>query len=264
VPRGLSPAESAGLYAAPGDPATPHAITAAAAYGGDLTQHRAQPVTDALLAAHDAVYCMTPSHLAALTAAYPAHAAKCQLLDPNGIPDPYGGDLTVYEATAAVIARAVKALLDGSPASFALVRLNDSHIDALLDIETACFTVPWSRAAFASDLDSPFSFWYGVLDTANNRLAAFLGTQIIADEAEIRNVATHPDYRRRGLAEAMLRAFFALHPDLTQTFLEVRTSNVAARTLYEKLGFTAYAVRRDYYEKPVEDAILMRRDAVKE
>ena len=141
---------------------------------------------------------------------------------------------------------------------FAWVELTVRWLPEIERIEQACFTAPWSRAGLESDLLSPTSRWYGAADRQTGRLAAFLGVHICLDEAEIVNVATHPDYRRLGLAEELLREFLRLHPALSQIFLEVRESNTAARTLYAKLGFSAYAVRRNYYEKPTEDAVLMR------
>ena len=110
--KGLAPADSAGIYALPGDPVTANAVTAAAEYGADIAAHRAQPVTAALLSQYDVIVCMTASHLAALTAIFPDCAGKCRLLDPDGIPDPYGGDLSLYRRTAAAIFRAVKVLIE--------------------------------------------------------------------------------------------------------------------------------------------------------
>ena len=141
---------------------------------------------------------------------------------------------------------------------FEWVELTARGLSEMERLEQACFTAPWSRAGLESDLLSPTSRWYGAADRQTGRLAAFLGVHICLDEAEIVNVATHPDYRRLGLAEELLREFLRLHPALSQIFLEVRESNTAARTLYAKLGFSAYAVRRNYYEKPTEDAVLMR------
>lgn len=141
---------------------------------------------------------------------------------------------------------------------FEWVELTARWLSEMERLEQACFTAPWSRAGLESDLLSPTSRWYGAADRQTGRLAAFLGVHICLDEAEIVNVATHPDYRRLGLAEELLREFLRLHPALSQIFLEVRESNTAARTLYAKLGFSAYAVRRNYYEKPTEDAVLMR------
>ncbi len=91
----------------------------------------------------------------------------------------------------------------------------------------------------------------------------FLGAHVIGDEAEIVNLATYPAYRRLGLAAALIEALFFSHPGLKQVFLEVRASNAAAQALYEKMGFSRYAVRRNYYEKPDEDAILMRYQAIR-
>lgn len=125
-------------------------------------------------------------------------------------------------------------------------------------VEQACFSAPWSRAGLESDILGPCSYWYGAVDQKNGRLAAFLGAHVIADEAEIVNVATAPAYRRLGLAAALIEHLLHAHPGLAQIFLEVRASNTAAQALYEKMGFSRYAVRRDYYENPMEDAILMR------
>lgn len=101
--RGIE-AESAGLAAWPGSPATPQAIRAAARRGADLTAHRAQPVTAALMARADRVFAMTDAHGEALRARFPAQAGKVRVLRP-AIPDPYGGDDEAYE-------RCAQALLD--------------------------------------------------------------------------------------------------------------------------------------------------------
>ncbi len=111
VPRGLAPAESAGIFAVPGDPVTANAATAAAEYGADISGHRARTVTAELLDSCDRIYCMTPSHVAALAALFPSCVSKCRLLDEKGIPDPYGGDLDCYRRTAAAIHTAIEAIL---------------------------------------------------------------------------------------------------------------------------------------------------------
>ena len=88
-------AESAGLSARTGDPATPQAVWAAEDFGADLTRHRAKRVTAELLKQADRVYAMTEGHLLALQAAFPAYAGKMRALEP-AVPDPYGGDEAVY------------------------------------------------------------------------------------------------------------------------------------------------------------------------
>lgn len=112
VPRGLEPAGSAGVFAVPGDPVTPFAVTAAAEYGADISGHRARIVTAGMLEEADCILCMTGGHLHALLSLFPECAAKCRLLDRGGIPDPYGGDLARYRAAAAAIHAAILALLE--------------------------------------------------------------------------------------------------------------------------------------------------------
>lgn len=146
---------------------------------------------------------------------------------------------------------------------FELIELSAQWVSEVERIEQACFSAPWSRAGLQGDILSPCSHWYGAAERRTGRLAAFLGAHVIGDEAEIVNLATYPAYRRLGLAAALIEALFFSHPGLKQVFLEVRASNAAAQALYEKMGFSRYAVRRNYYEKPDEDAILMRYQAIR-
>ena len=146
---------------------------------------------------------------------------------------------------------------------FDLIEISAQWLSEVERVEQACFSAPWSRAGLQGDILSPCSYWYGAAERRTGRLAAFLGAHVIGDEAEIVNIATYPAYRRLGLAAALIEVLFQKHPGLTQVFLEVRASNAAAQALYEKMGFSNYAVRRNYYEKPDEDAILMRYQATR-
>lgn len=141
---------------------------------------------------------------------------------------------------------------------FNLQPLSTQWLSEIERIEQSCFTAPWSRMGLESDILSACSYWYGAVEQRSGRLAAFLGAHIITEEAEIVNLATDPAYRRLGLAAALIEHLLKIHPGLTQIFLEVRASNTAAQFLYQKVGFSRYAVRRGYYESPTEDAILMR------
>ena len=89
--------------------------------------------------------------------------------------------------------------------------------------------------------------------------AAYVGAHVAADEASINNVATDPQYRRRGLAEALLRELMARaeKQGVRKYSLEVRVGNAAAIALYTKLGFEPVGVRRRYYSHPQEDALIM-------
>ncbi len=91
----------------------------------------------------------------------------------------------------------------------------------------------------------------------DNRLAGFLAARALAeDECEILNVAVSPEFRRKGVAKALVRSF--LESVQGSVFLEVRASNTAARELYKSLGFQELTLRRDYYDHPPEPAIVMK------
>lgn len=136
-----------------------------------------------------------------------------------------------------------------------ICRAGIGMVDDIARLEPLCFSDPWSRAGIESAVTSPIGRWYCAY--LGKKLLGALGVQVIAPEAEIITVGTHPDYRHRGIAHAMLDAFFAEAADVDTIFLEVRRSNAAAQSLYAAYGFTAYGVRASYYEHPVEDAILM-------
>ena len=81
----------------------------------------------------------------------------------------------------------------------------------------------------------------------------------VADELHILNLAVHPLSRRQGIAKRLVLAAIkhARHKGARRAFLEVRSSNTAAQNLYSDLGFTGTSVRREYYDSPVEDAVVM-------
>jgi ribosomal-protein-alanine N-acetyltransferase len=120
---------------------------------------------------------------------------------------------------------------------------------------------PWSEAQFAKTLASERE---RVLVARPARLdetplVAFCAFLVVADELHIHDVAVHPAWRRLGLARRLIETALRLgiKGGATQAFLEVRASNTAALGLYESLGFTRIDTRRDYYESPREDAVVM-------
>ncbi|MGA3024879.1 MAG: GNAT family N-acetyltransferase [Bryobacteraceae bacterium] len=94
--------------------------------------------------------------------------------------------------------------------------------------------------------------------TVGGRLAGFLVCRAVAaDEREVLNIAVGPQFRRRGIARALLEA--ECNRNLGDYFLEVRASNIAARAFYSVIGFTEVGVRQAYYENPPESGIVMKR-----
>lgn len=130
-------------------------------------------------------------------------------------------------------------------------------LDAAAEIERECFPDPWSKDEMAAALRNPaFSCFGGYLD---GKLVSYVMISIASDECEILNVAVKPAYRRRGIGESLLSKalYHAKKKGAETVWLEVRKSNAPAKALYEKLGFSKAGTRKNYYRKPVEDAIIM-------
>ena len=124
-------------------------------------------------------------------------------------------------------------------------------------IEQQCFSLPWTEAMLRMQLQ-PDSHVFLTAETEGS-VVGYIGMLYVLDEGYISNVAVRPDFRRRGVAEALLRALEARARALRLSFLtlEVRAGNAAAVALYEKRGYRVVGRRKNYYEKPTEDAILM-------
>ena len=133
-----------------------------------------------------------------------------------------------------------------------------SDISQIAEIEKQCFSDPWSEQAFESGMNSPF--FYGVLFEEGGQVCAYACEMVIFEDAEILNVAVAPSFRRRGLGEELMLALenYAKNKGAERLLLEVREGNIPARGLYEKQGFVAYGVRKNYYEDG-ENAVVMQK-----
>lgn len=131
------------------------------------------------------------------------------------------------------------------------------YMGRVLEIENLSFPTPWSVWAFRDELRNSLSRLWGW--KAEDRLQGYICYWITLREIQVLNVAVHPDWRRRGVGGQLLQQ--AVRSGMThgaeELWLEVRTSNRAARNLYEKLGFQAVGRRRRYYRDTGEDAIVM-------
>lgn len=124
-------------------------------------------------------------------------------------------------------------------------------------IEAVSFSMPWSLKAF-TDTVSRENFHYFVAEE-EGEILGYCGFLYVLDEAEIPNVCVKASARRRGVARQMMNALIddAKQLGMAVLYLEVRESNQAARSLYGSLGFTADGIRKNFYEQPVENAVLM-------
>ena len=143
-------------------------------------------------------------------------------------------------------------------ADFEIKIFSAEHVPEAAEIERLCFSEPWSENALMY-MCSKNPFAVAVIDKASGRLAAYGGVQYVLDEGNIVNIATHPDYRRRGYGKAVVEALikYAKNNRLDSISLEVRESNRAAIELYSSLGFKTEGKRKDFYTNPREAALVM-------
>jgi [ribosomal protein S18]-alanine N-acetyltransferase len=139
--------------------------------------------------------------------------------------------------------------------------VSPSEIDAILAIEEASFTNPWTREMYLAELQNEgVSFFYLARDP-ERRTIGFCSVWRVLDELHINNLAVLPAYRRAGIGFALLTHALdeGARMGARRATLEVRRSNEAARQLYERFGFSVVGVRHGYYSNPVEDALVLWR-----
>jgi [ribosomal protein S18]-alanine N-acetyltransferase len=138
----------------------------------------------------------------------------------------------------------------------------DADLDAVAELEARCFTNPWTREMLARELAQSDVAQVFILRLPGQIVGGFCSCWIIVDELHLNTVAVDYPYRRLGLATHLVTTVMteAARHGVTRATLEVRASNVAARRLYEGLGFAVRATRAAYYILPEDDALIMWRD----
>lgn len=141
-----------------------------------------------------------------------------------------------------------------------IIQMNRSHVADIAELEKLYFSDPWSENAFYSELMNPLSLWLVAVD--GERVAGYVGSQTVLGEADMMNLAVHEEYRRRGLGRQLVQALVErlAQQGCRMLLLEVRASNAPAIALYEQLGFRQVGRRPNYYFKPREDALIMRKE----
>ena len=142
-----------------------------------------------------------------------------------------------------------------------IVPMNADHLDEVAELERICVSAPWSRNMLAEELDNALSAFLVALD-GDGKVVGYAGLQVILDEGYMTNVAVRQEWRRRGVAGKLLQVFLdcAQANRLAFLTLEVRESNYGAIALYGSRGFRSVGRRRNYYEHPLEDAVIMTRE----
>ena len=142
--------------------------------------------------------------------------------------------------------------------TYDIIPMTSDHLDQVAEIERLCFSDPWSRRMLSEHLENECAATL-VAIASDGTILGYAGLLVVLDEGYITNVAVCPEYRRQGIAGELLGVFrrFAEGNKLAFLTLEVRESNAAARALYSKYGYKEVGVRKNYYDHPKENAILM-------
>ena len=140
-----------------------------------------------------------------------------------------------------------------------IVPMAAEHLDRLEQLERMCFSRPWSKKMLAEELDNQCAAFLVAVEPETEKAVGYAGLLVVADEGYITNVAVDPSCRRQGVAAQLLQVFdnFAKGNHLAFLTLEVRPSNAAAIALYEGFGFREVGRRRNYYDLPKEDALIL-------
>ena len=140
---------------------------------------------------------------------------------------------------------------------YRIIDASVKHVDALEALEECCFSVPWTREQLISQLPDDRHVFLVAED--GEKLLGYIGMMYVLDEGYISNVAVAPDNRQRGIGSALISTLLQRAEALGISFvtLEVRESNTPAVRLYTKYGFSEVGLRKNYYDLPKENAILM-------
>ena len=143
---------------------------------------------------------------------------------------------------------------------YQIIPLNEMHVSEIAALEAATFSLPWDEAAIRAELENSLALWL-VAEGEDGTVMGYVGSQTCFEDADILNVAVLPAARRRGIGAALMTELERrlLPRGVERITLEVRASNLPALRLYEGLGYLRVGLRKNYYEKPREDALILQK-----
>lgn len=237
-----------------GDSANEKSIAVMSEVGIDISNHISKNITADEVQNADAIICMTESHRQMLLL-YGADDSKLYVLG-DGIADPFGRDIDTYRTCRDEIFSNIDKLIENG--FFGQVTVSIANIDDVKDIaniENNSFSTPWSEKAIRESMDAGTIFYVACL---NDKIVGYMGLSKVVGEGYVTNIAVLPEYRRLGIGEKILGYVIDnTKAELEFISLEVRVSNIAAISLYEKFGFERVGLRKRFYTNPQEDAIIM-------
>ncbi len=142
-------------------------------------------------------------------------------------------------------------------------KMTVEDIPAVVQLDQISFSLPWPERSFRFELtdNAASRSWVAEVD---RRVVGMIVGWMLVDEMHIATIATHPDFRRQGIARKLLShtLSYAIDEGAQSSFLEVRESNLAAQEMYHQFGYQATGRRRRYYRDNDEDAILMNLESL--
>lgn len=135
--------------------------------------------------------------------------------------------------------------------------MKPEDVPEVVAIENASFNLPWSEASFFNQIHNPRSV--SRVARIDKRIIGYICASRIIDEGHILDLAMHPEFRKCGIASALIKHIIEhlRENDCRFIFLEVRASNETAKKMYERFNFEVIGIRKNYYVLPVEDAVVM-------
>ncbi len=241
--------KSAGLSVGSFSAVAQNSVAAMKEMGIDISSHRPTQLSRDMAQAHDKIICMTATHKAILENA--GVKADISVLG-GGIFDPYGGDEDMYITCRNEIINEIDRLIN----NINLREFKKGDEKTIAEIEKQCFTKPWSEQGILDSVNSGTVF---LVAEKAFRVAGYVSINTAVDEGYINNIAVAPKFRRQGIAERLLKRLDRVADEKQLSFisLEVRESNAAAIALYNKCGYQNMGVRKNFYENPKENAIIM-------
>lgn len=143
---------------------------------------------------------------------------------------------------------------------FKIKEKNDYNLtelaDSLYNLAEAAYQTgsPWKKEQYLTDLKNDLTHYFVIEE--KEKIVAFLAYQKVVDEIEIANLAVHPTAQNKGYGGILMKLVDKV-PKINQIFLEVRVRNFSAKNLYLAHGYEVISRRADYYQNPVEDALIM-------
>lgn len=147
--------------------------------------------------------------------------------------------------------------------SFIIRRMKAEDIHRVWEIDVQSFSLPWTESSFRYDyfINKNSRMWVveAIDDAGNPQVIGSMVAWLIIDEVHLGTIAVDPDFRKRGIGESLIRTLLQemADEDAVRVELEVRKSNNAALSLYQKFEFVIEGERKNYYSDNHEDAILM-------